>query len=126
MSTRDGGYSWSTWTPPHKLSGGVSDSVLTGHQRHDLGEVAAAKNKDQPYCSFNSTLSTVFTFTNASFVAGTVQKPIVFRGIPQPCFSCGNVQHKFGCPFRTGGRGYVRLDDGSLVCPPSPLFFPAL
>lgn len=117
VATEDGGESWFRWASPStKLVGGVSDSILTGdHRRHNLGDVAEVQNKDETYCSFNSTTSTAFAVVNGSFDAETVQKLVVFKGIPKPCFSCGNGKHLFGCPFRTGGRGYVRLLDDTLV-----------
>lgn len=36
-------------------------------------------------------------------------------GIPAPGATCGTDHAMFGCPFRTGGRGYVRLSDGTYV-----------
>jgi hypothetical protein len=98
------------------FTGAVSDSVLvSANSRHDLGQVVKVADKDQNYLSFNSTISTVFTAIGGVFTATDVNRSVVFKGIPSPGFSCGSKKHKFGCPFRTGGRGYVRLPDGTLV-----------
>ena len=43
-------------------------------------------------------------------------RSITFESIPAPGITCGTGRAAFGCPFRTGGRGYVRLPDtGELV-----------
>lgn len=48
-------------------------------------------------------------------VSATLDRPIVFQGLPSPGASCGSDKSEYGCPFRTGGRGYVRLSDNTLV-----------
>jgi hypothetical protein len=105
--------------PTHNtnFSGGVKASVKTSeNSRHDLGTCGSVPDKGKAYTEFSSTSSTVFSLSNATgFSATTTNRSVVFRGIPSPGFSCGNARHAFGCPFRTGGRGYVKLPDGTLV-----------
>lgn len=47
--------------------------------------------------------------------SSTEQRTISFQGIPSPGASCGTPKSEYGCPFRTSGRGAVRLNDSTLV-----------
>lgn len=110
-------------TAPHpatyNFSGAISASVLTSpHSRHDFGNVTSVVDKDRAYHAFSSSMSTAFSVNTTSpevFHAETLHRSIIFQGIPAPGFSCGSSHHYFGCPFRTSGRGYVRLPEGTLV-----------
>ena len=119
VGTTDGGRSWARifkeGPPPAGLTAPV---LLPDGSLHNMGAVVLTRqqDKDGRYTSFNSSWSTKlsvdtstgrFTFVNQS-------RPVTFRGLPQPA-TCGSHRHAFGCPFRTGGRGYVRLADGTLV-----------
>lgn len=73
--------------------------------------VTSVPDKDKQHTSFSSSVSTLFNASARGFRAETVNRTVGFKGIPSPGFSCGSSAHKFGCPFRLGGRGYVRLDD---------------
>ncbi len=115
--------------PPHNywnFTGSISASVPIYNSkykaRHDFGSVTTVQNKDMVYFSFNSSESTVFSIADPhavdplnAFTARTSSNAVVFRGIPNPGLSCGSKRHPYGCPFRTGGRGFVRLQDGVLV-----------
>ena len=114
----------STCTPPipsDDFTGEVSASILEEPlTRHDFGNVTVVKDRDGVYKSFSSPVSTSFVVKeNISdgnfFSATTSQKRVSFLGIPSPGFTCGNGRHAFGCPFRTGGRGYVRIENGTAL-----------
>ena len=51
-----------------------------------------------------------------AFAASSRPTPVIFQGLPQPA-TCADPKRPglFGCPFRTGGGGLVRLADGTLV-----------
>lgn len=112
--TVNGGRSWaaipSMASTPYTGAGVLS---ADGRTLHDLGTVTAVADRDGAYSSFNSSTTTSLSW-NGSFIADEQHTPIIFRGLPQPA-TCGDTSHAFGCPFRTGGRGYVRLVDGTLV-----------
>lgn len=107
-------------TNPWNFTGQVAASVLStqGRSRHDFGSLSVP-DKDAAYTSLASNTSTVFSVSSdlgkGSFTAVTEEKRVEFRGIPSPGASCGDSKHRFGCPFRLSGRGYVRLADGTLV-----------
>jgi hypothetical protein len=86
---------------------------------HNFGDITGGNDPTKNYSQFEAKSYTTFTVdtngTIPSFKANIVQRPIIFRGIPSPGASCGDGKPAFGCPFRTGGRGYVRFEDGTLV-----------
>ena len=116
VATVDGGKLWAPIFASDPPPGGVSATVrMPDGSIHNLGDVTTVKDKDARYTTFNSSWSTTVTAMGAGFsFKRRDDKPIVFRGLPQPA-TCGNRHHSFGCPFRTGGRGSVRLSDGTLI-----------
>jgi len=110
----------SACTVPHgDPFGDVGATVLSadGGTLHNLGSVTAVADRDGKYFAFNSSYADFFIFSDdlpISFTGTRKNVSVVFRGLPAPA-TCGNERHAFGCPFRTGGRGSVRLADGTLV-----------
>ena len=105
--------------PDPAAAGNIGAAVASpdGRTLHDLGDVTSVADKDAEYFAFNSSHTTYYSYfldLPLSFAARRSNDSIVFRGLPQPA-TCGDASHAFGCPFRTGGRGSVRLPDGSLV-----------
>jgi hypothetical protein len=73
-----------------------------GKTLHDISGVS--KGGNMSFTSFNSSTSCHYTYTNGTFTAVVKDTRILFRGLPKPANN-----------FRTDGRGYVKLADGSLV-----------
>ena len=122
-ATSDGGKSWRI-VQPNRVPAGtpapdITSAVSTGPGRlHSLGSIAPA-DKDKVYREVSSTDS-VWVAAAAAGVGGgwdftATNKTVAFRGIPAPGISCGDAHHRFGCPFRDSGRGYVTLADGTMV-----------
>ena len=119
--TADGGKTWAKIFDGRKVEGDVHDAVLSkdGRSMHNTGDASTVADKAASYYTFNSSSATYFSFTEdlpLAFAADVRPTPVAFRGLPQPA-TCGDKRHlgEFGCPFRTGGRGSVRLPDGTLV-----------
>jgi hypothetical protein len=116
VGTHDGG---KTWQPQPELAMSLPDIgavVLSadGQTMHTLGSVANVPNRSANYTSINASTAYYFTFANGTFAASERATVISFGGLPQP-LTCGDASHAFGCPFRTSGRGSVRLADGTLL-----------
>jgi hypothetical protein len=119
--TADGGATWSKLNISLPKLGPVVLSA-DGLTLHDLGSVADVPDRKANYTSFNSSFYMAYSYSPdppsaaLGFTAENVSKAVVFRGLPQPA-TCGGGVHDtaFGCPFRTHGRGSVRLSDGTLV-----------
>eukprot|EP00928_Gymnodinium_smaydae_P055478 TRINITY_DN39001_c0_g1_i1.p1 TRINITY_DN39001_c0_g1~~TRINITY_DN39001_c0_g1_i1.p1 ORF type:complete len:413 (+),score=45.40 TRINITY_DN39001_c0_g1_i1:40-1239(+) len=113
----DGGKTWVKLWQGRSVVGSTGAVVLSkdGLTMHDFGSVETVADKDANYTCFNSSDATYFFLdSRGTFQAEVRSTPVTFRGLPTPA-SCGDKKHRFGCPFRLGGRGYVRLPDGILV-----------
>ena len=104
-TTTDSGRSWSPVSLKTPKGGSAAPqteaTVLSadGKTLHDVSNVAPASST-----SFNASTSCYFTHANGTFTTVVKDTPITFRGLP-----------KAAKIFRTDGRGYVKLADGSLV-----------
>ena len=122
--TSDGGKSWDKVLGGQDVNGDVHAAVISGRIMHNLGTVAAVADKRGSYYTFNSSSAEYFSVQQdlpLAFAATSRPTPVIFRGLPQSA-TCGNPKRPglFGCPFRTGGRGVVRLA-GLLLHPLRPL-----
>ena len=114
--TSDGGKSWAKVLDGGRdIEGDVHAAVLSsdGRTMHNLGAVAVVADKLGSYYTFNATSAEYFSVSEdlpLAFAATSRPTPVVFRGLPQPA-TCGDPKQPglFDCPFRTGGRGIVRL-----------------
>ena len=82
---------------------------------HNFGAIPfEIKNKAKLkyYQSLNSTFTTFFQYENDKFrYKYNPTQSISFSGIPYPGATCGDSKLAYGCPFRTGGRGIVKIMD---------------
>lgn len=104
--------------PPHvDVVGDATAAVLSsdGASLHNLGGISGPSSGH--HTAFNASQVTTFGISaNGSIVAQVRNRTVTFDGLPSPGATCGTPGHRtFGCPFRTSGRGYVRLADGTLV-----------
>jgi hypothetical protein len=114
--TNDGGKSWGKVLDGGRdINGDVHAAVISsdGRTMHNLGAVAVVADKLGSYYAFNATSAEYFSVREdlpLAFAATSRPTPVIFRGLPQPA-TCGDPKRPglFGCPFRTGGRGLVRL-----------------
>ena len=116
VGTADGGASWAA---VDGLTGslGVGLPSADGQTLHSLGDVTSVPSKTAGYTSFNSTWATIFSVAldlPFAFSSDRRNVTVSFQGLPQPA-TCGTAKSVYGCPFRTSGRGAVRLADGTLV-----------
>jgi len=114
FGTSDSGKSWEVIEIGAER-GDIGSAVLHSGNLHTLGDGLAPVDKDSNYRQFNGSNSTYISHAAGEWTSTPTKRPVVFRGIPAPGFSCGNKDHKFGCPFRDSGRGYVTLPGGDLV-----------
>jgi hypothetical protein len=111
FTTVDAGATWSAVQISSGCRGGApapqtEATVLSqdGKSLHDVSSVAST-SKGLNATAFNASTSCCFTrHSNGSVSAGVRDTPIVFSGLPKPATG-----------FRTDGRGYVKLPDGTLV-----------
>ena len=107
-TTIDSGRSWAPISLKTPKSGSAAPqteaTVLSanGKTLHDVSSVA--RGGSETFRSFNASTACYFTHINGTFAAVVKDTPITFRGIP-----------KGSKNFRTDGRGYVKLADGSLL-----------
>ena len=107
-TTSDSGTSWSPVMLTAPKAGGAAPlteaTVLSadGKTLHDISGVAKGSGDRT---SINTSTSCFFTrLANGTFTAAVKARQVVFRGLPKPASN-----------FRTDGRGYVKLADGSLL-----------
>ena len=126
--TSDGGKSWGKVLDGGRdIDGDVHAAVLSsdGRTMHNLGAVAVVADKLGSYYAFNATSAEYFSVREdlpLAFAATSRPTPVIFRGLPQSA-TCGDPKRPglFGCPFRTGGRGLVRLAGKRYMSlPPTP------
>ena len=107
-TTTDAGHSWTAISLNTPRGGSAAPqteaTVLSadGKTLHDVSGVATAGKENST--TFNASKACYFTRANGTFTVEVKDKPISFRGLPKGANN-----------FRTDGRGYVKLADGSLI-----------
>ena len=107
-TTKDSGRSWSPISLKTPQGGSAAPeteaTVLSadGKTLHTVSNVAPAASNGST--SFHGSTSCFFKHANGTFTTEVKDTPITFRGLPKAANN-----------FRTDGRGYVKLANGSLI-----------